>query len=972
MFTHLQVHSCYSLLYGPRTPAEIAAAARASGFEALALTDINSLYGVHAFINACVREGLQPIVGAELRHGGERAVVLVKTREGFSHLTQILTGLKMRKDFNLARSLADHGRDLTILTESDRLLETLAGKGHDLYALITPFTQKTVRAARRLSLPLAAAGDVTFLSREDWAVHRVLRAVAEKSAVPALKPETLAPADALLFPVEDAGRLFSDYPEAIANVEKIASGCRFHDIFNGFIFPEYGEKGRSAALLRRRVYAGAEQRYGELSETVVERIEYELGIIEAKGFSPYFLIVADIVSRASRTCGRGSGAASIVSYSLGITNVDPIRHNLYFERFLNPERKDPPDIDIDFAWDERDEIIASVMSSYGTDYAAMVCTHIHFKARSAIRETARVFGMPDSEIAVMEKSLFRFNSSPELDASWREILRLAERVKGLPRHLGVHVGGVVLTPRPVSYYAPVERAPKGVPVIAWDKDDAERAGLVKIDLLGNRSLAVVRDALANLACNGITIDPHTWNPIDDEKTKTLLAEGRSMGVFYVESPAMRQLQKKTGRGDFEHLVIHSSIIRPAANKFIAEYVRRLKGGAYVPLHPDLEHILSETYGIMVYQEDVSKAAIALAGFSSAEADGLRKILSKKDRDLKLAEYRKKFFSQAASRSVSIGVIEKIWEMIGSFDGYSFCKPHSASYAMVSFQSAYLKAHHPAEFMAAVLSNGGGYYSALAYVSECGRMGLAIHQPDVNQSALRYTGKEGVVRVGLSAIRRLRAETMIAIVREREAGGPYADLEDFVHRVDLSQPDAGALAASGALDSISGGRSRREQLWDMALCRFPEPTRDAAPRLFTGPIIGAGRSLKRASRIDILKNEYLSLGFICGAHPMVLWEKSIASVKRKRAVDLPRLVGREATLVGWLVTRKEVLTAKGEPMEFVSFEDESDIFETVLFPRAYLAFSDELDEPRPFLIRGKVEDDNGAVSVTVRHVENLPA
>ena len=252
------------------------------------------------------------------------------------------------------------------------------------------------------------------------------------------------------------------------------------------------------------------------------------------------------------------------------------------------------------------------------------------------------------------------------------------------------------------------------------------------------------------------------------------------------------------------------------------------------------------------------------------------------------------------------------------------------------------------------------------------MGLAIHQPDVNQSALRYTGKEGVVRVGLSAIRRLRAETMIAIVREREAGGPYADLEDFVHRVDLSQPDAGALAASGALDSISGGRSRREQLWDMALCRFPEPTRDAAPRLFTGPIIGAGRSLKRASRIDILKNEYLSLGFICGAHPMVLWEKSIASVKRKRAVDLPRLVGREATLVGWLVTRKEVLTAKGEPMEFVSFEDESDIFETVLFPRAYLAFSDELDEPRPFLIRGKVEDDNGAVSVTVRHVENLPA
>jgi error-prone DNA polymerase len=586
---------------------------------------------------------------------------------------------------------------------------------------------------------------------------------------------------------------FSLFPEALANTARLAERCKFQRIFRGFIFPhlpddrltlpggtptvgpkyeaqEVGaqkgetlsEEARSeetrsivvAQMLRDRVLAGAEERYGELPEGVLDRIEYELEIIQQKGFSEYFLVVADIVRRSPRTCGRGSAAASVVAYCLGITNVDPIRHNLYFERFLNLDREDPPDIDVDFAWDERDAVIEDVFRQYGEAHCARVCNHVFYRFPSALRDTARVFGIPEGEITSFERELRRGWGSkrskgfpgeekfappsariasrlasgvaagviPSLEgvvpplereaeqsypSPWPEILKLAKRITGLPRHLSVHSGGVVITPEPIDRYAPVETAEKGVPILTWEKDGVEAAGLVKIDLLGNRSLAVIRDALENLKQNGIPIGEGFRDPTADPDTQALIARGDTIGVFYVESPAMRQLQAKTGKGDFEHLVIHSSIIRPAANRFINLYVRRLKGEPYQLLHPDLDRILGETYGILCYQEDVSKTAVVLAGFSNADADGLRKILSKKNKEARLARYKEQFYEGASRRGVPRDTIDAVWEMILSFEGYSFCKAHSASYAMVSFQSAYLKAHHPAEFMAAVSVQSGG-------------------------------------------------------------------------------------------------------------------------------------------------------------------------------------------------------------------------------------------------------------------------
>ena len=881
---------------------------------------------------------------------------------------------------------------------------------------------------------------------------------------------------------------FSLFPEALANTARLAERCRFQRIFRGFIFPrlpddrltlpggtpplgpkyeaqEVGaqkEEARSrvvaqkeatqneetrnrvvAQMLRDRVLAGAEERYGELPEGVLDRIEYELEIIQQKGFSEYFLVVSDIVRRSPRTCGRGSAAASVVAYCLGITNVDPIRHNLYFERFLNLDREDPPDIDVDFAWDERDAVIEEVFRQYGEAHCARVCNHVFYRFPSALRDTARVFGIPEGEITSFERELRRGWGSkrskgfpgeekfappsariasrlasgvaagvvPSLEgvvpplereaeqsypSPWPEILKLAKRITGLPRHLSVHSGGVVITPEPIDRYAPVETAEKGVPILTWEKDGVEAAGLVKIDLLGNRSLAVIRDALENLKQNGIPIGEGFRDPTADPDTQALIARGDTIGVFYVESPAMRQLQAKTGKGDFEHLVIHSSIIRPAANRFINLYVRRLKGEPYQPLHPDLDRILGETYGILCYQEDVSKTAVVLAGFSNADADGLRKILSKKNKEARLARYKEQFYEGASSRGVPRDTIDAVWEMILSFEGYSFCKAHSASYAMVSFQSAYLKAHHPAEFMAAVLSNRGGYYTPAAYISEARRMGLTVLGPDVNQSLYRYTGQGKEIRVGFVEVKGLHRNTVEAILEARSRGA-FQSVEDFGLRVDLVGEDAEALVSVGALDSVAGGVSRTEQLWILLKTQAAkERGKGVGASLFERgesrwkessgsghrhvPVANAARAQvpcergvpRGTPRADQdprtqWEAEYERLGFLLEGHALKLWEPIPERFRKVRAKDLSRSIGRWVEMVGWPVTSKEVLTREGRPMEFVSFEDETAIFETVLFPTAYERYAGVLDEPRPVIIRGTVQEDLGAVAI---HVEEL--
>jgi error-prone DNA polymerase len=513
----------------------------------------------------------------------------------------------------------------------------------------------------------------------------------------------------------------------------------------------------------------------------------------------------------------------------------------------------------------------------------------------------------------------------------------------------------------------VEISAKKIPVLQWEKDQVEDGGLVKIDLLGNRSLAVVRDALKAIRENaGIEIDYHTWNPVDDEKTRDFIRRGDTIGCFYIESPATRLLLKKLWttmpahlkeKADvFEYLVAVSSLVRPASITFVNEFVRRSHGVPYDPLHPLLEQALAETHGIMVYQEDVANVAVALADFTPSEGEHLRKILNKKHKQLQLKDYRERFFRRAMEKEVAPAIVERIWKMIMSFAGYSFCKPHSASYARLSFKCAYLKAHHPAEFMAAVISNEGGFYPTFAYVSEARRMGIEFLPPDVNASAWAYTPAGKNIRVGFMQIKGLERAWIDKVLAERNAAGPFRSLNDFHARTRPGLAALRLLIKAGCFDSIAGGLTRPALLWRAhALAAGKEGDDLPAPRDF--------------SEQQKLKHEIELFGFPLRRRALELYRSPRVDACVP-ARDLARHAGRSIAMAGILVSEKMTQTKKGDLMEFVTFEDLTGIYETTFFPGAYRKYYQLLEGGRPFLLHGRVEEEFGTFTLNIAGVERL--
>jgi error-prone DNA polymerase len=922
----------------------------------------------------------------------ELVTAYVLDRRGFGRLAGLLSRPPGAPP---ADPLADLERDgwegLALACADEELLGELARRrGGRLYAKLVygrPF-DRLARAGRALGIPLCAVNDAWYVEEPEAALGDLLAAMRRLCRLEDL------PAEARLGPgqrwVEEAAmeRFFSAVPEALLNARRLAEEADTTGVLSErFIFPRFDglDEEQAFRLLRARCLAGAARRYGRGGGGAAaegegrgappssslpparrpawkERLDYELAVIRAKGFSSYFLVVEDIVAQCPRTCGRGSAAASIVSYLLGITHVDPLRYNLFFERFLNMDRKDPPDIDVDFPWDEREKALRYVFARYPA-HSAMVADHITFGPRSSLREPAKALGLPEEEIARLLR--FHRHGAPERIPGY--LLEASERIRGFPRHLGTHPGGVVITPEPITYYTQVQESPLGYPVIAWEKDATEEAGLVKIDLLGNRSLAVLRDSLA-LVNSGRGADL-TWEgaeALEDAATRELIAAGRTLGIFYVESPATRQLLQKMRAGDYERLVIASSIIRPAANRWIQEFVKRLHGAPYTPLTPRLEETLAETYGIMVYQEDVSRVVIDAAGFSPGEADQLRKVLSKKDRQLALPDFRERFFRRGAERGVPGESLQRIWEMILSFAGYSFCKAHSASYALVSFKLAHLKRLYPLEFFASVINNGGGFYSRQTYLNEVRRLGFPILPPEVNASSLAYTVEEGALRVGLGQLKDLPQEFLERIVEDRGERGPYANLADFLRRLHPGLPEVRVLIRSGALDGIAGGLTRPQMFW----LYF----RAGEDLLLPPPLPpGIGDYPLRVKLLD----ELATLGLMISRHPLTLFRERARRLARARRfpplVDsraIPASRGRMVTLAGLLVTGKEVLTRTREPMIFVSFEDEYGVFETVFFPKAFRRFYPLIDGGGVFLASGRVQDDLGALSLHVEGVRSI--
>jgi len=1019
----LKAVSWFSFLRGILSPEALCRRAKELGYDAVALTDRDNLCGLPEFLHCCRRYDLRPIIGAEITEGEKCVLLYSSGDQGYTNLCRVITERHCSKEFSLARAILSDPRGLSAATDNPDILLALSGCMPSFFWMKRPI--RPPEEVRALNLPCLVLPESVFISPEDYHLHKLLRAIALNTTMSGVGKSELFLPDSFILPWPDMCRQFEAFPQHLRTTEEFSNIVQSRQDFGALIFPRLYESKESAhQILRAKAMEGAKRRFGVLSRDVIRRLDYELEIISQKGFDSYFLIVDDIVRQSPRTCGRGSGAASLVAYCLGITNVDPLRHKLMFERFLNPGRNDPPDLDIDFAWDERDHVLAYVFKHYGLKHVAMVANHFTFQPRSALRETARVYGLPEVEISRVTKKITwyfhmaqldghvqkerpdQFSQSPEdvadrakggfrgraplLVPPWPEIVALAKRLINMPRGIGTHCGGIVIIPDPLYHIAPVQYSAKGFPIIQWEKDGTEAMGLVKIDLLGNRSLAVIRDAIGNIKGQGIPFDEHGWDPIHDPKTQEILAKGKTMGIFYVESPAMRLLQQKTGRGDFEHLVIHSSIIRPAANAYIREYIRRLKGGTYSILHPILKEVLAETYGIMVYQEDVVRVAMALAGFTFVEANQLQKIITKKDRHNKLKDFRQKFFSGAVQKGVDKEIIQQVWDMMLSFSGYSFCKPHSASYAQVSFQSAFLKAHYPAAFMAAVLSNYGGFYTTQAYISEAQRLGITVFTPDVNKSEKKFTAANHSIQVGFGQIKGLTEKAQDRILSTRCKDGAFESMEDFFTRAHTDESDAERLILAGACDHLSPELNRSQLLWKMrcfyqrgpanhfTTADFPSspfPTPKLKHKRLTlctqqstsgGSPSSSVPDLKPYSKIQLLRSEYQMLGFLTSIHPISL-AFFHADPNLIKAYDLRRHINKVVKVRGWWVTSRTVPTTKGDIMQFITFEDETDIFETVLFTDIYARYSKIFGDRMAFLFTGKVVENFGAIILEVKKI-----
>jgi DNA-directed DNA polymerase III PolC len=926
--------SAYSLMEGVYLPEDLAKLARRLGYTDLALVD-RGLYGFPRMREAAEILGIRLHVGCRLPLLDGEVFVLPIAREGYTAMNKALTDHAHGRSWSWPDAcalLADRWGVALALREQaphPELMSILIGAGG----------WQVAQRARSEGFNVTGPQVLRFLKSEGLAVHKAKRAIDLNTMLQDLKPSDY-------WEPRLAARTLDAWEQGLS--EEVNEGTRQLQArlqswtlpWGSWILPNppHLDPGED---LKERLWAeareGIQRRYGALPDPKVNRrLEKEMDLILRKGYGGYFLTMQAITRNASRTCGRGSGAASLLSYLLGITNVDPVGANLMFERFLNEDREDPPDLDVDFAWDERDDVLKWVFDTFGRDRVAMVANHNMFQPKAAIREVAKLYCRPEGEISRMSKRLrswgwedeaglqVKLGRTSRTDAAlpepWEDIVKLAGRLVGQPHLLSVHPGGTVITPGPLWEHAPFQPAPakEGVSILPWEKDGVESYGLVKLDLLGNRSLAVVRDALSVLETRQIAPNRRFWFPEQDETTQALMAKGDTIGVFYVESPASRILQQRVGRGDYEHLTIHSSLIRPAANRWVDTYVARTKGEPYEPIHSSLDDLLSESYGVLVYQEDVMRVAQGMAGFTYKQADKLRKALGKKDAAVRVQDYKVEFLEGCQRNEISKKGAEDVWSMIETFTGYSFCKPHSASYARVSYESGWIKAHHPAVFFASVINNQGGFYPAIAYLGDARRHGVRVLGPDVNESDEGYIPiGDHQLRVGLGFIKGLQRTELGRLLKVRSIEGPFKDPQDLQTRARVSSKAMELLAIAGAFDCWAPDGDRTRLLWD-SIGGLPK-----------------GVSACPSDAIQRANQELDLLGVTLELHPAALarGQKGHEDYPH-RASQVPHRIRMESRFWGLVVAEKMVLTKDGQPMQFVTLEDETGLVEAVVFPDAF--------------------------------------
>lgn len=1038
---HLHVHTQYSLLDGAAAISRLAKAAVEQNMPSMAITDHGVMYGAFKFYQTMMKAGVKPILGCEVYMARRtrfdktpridenpfHLVLLAQDGEGYANLLRLVSLAQTEGFYYRPRidrdALVAHHRGLIALSAclsgevatailqdrmenaretalwyrelfGDRYYLELQDQGLEEQRKVN---KALIALGKELAIPVVATNDVHYLSREDASVHDALLCIQTGKTLNDPERMKFSTDQFYLKSGIEMERLFEGKQEAVRNTLVIAERCHLHLDIGRHLLPAYQTPDRSSpeAYLRRLCYDALPEFYGPQCTAARERLDYELQVIETMGFPGYFLVVWDLIRFAKEQGimvgpGRGSAAGSIVAYLLGITTLDPLRYGLLFERFLNPERITMPDIDMDFCYERREEVIAYVREKYGDDRVAQIITFGTMAARAAVRDVGRVMGLPYGEVDRLAKLIPQelgitleqaVDSSPELkqlrneNPKVKNLLDIAQAVEGFPRHASTHAAGVVISPQPLTELVPLACSSEGEVTTQYPMEDVEQIGLLKMDFLGLRTLTVIRDALTLIRQEGCDLKLAEI-PLQDELTANLLRKGQTLGVFQLESRGMRRLLMQLRPGGFEDLIPLVALYRPGplGSGMAEDFIKRRHGEREVTYpHPLLADILRETYGIILYQEQVMQICNIMGGFSLGEADLVRRAMGKKKPEV-LASMRQKFIDGAQKSGVTAEKAGEVFDLMEYFAGYGFNKSHSAAYARIVYETAYLKAHFPREFMAALLTSVMGSSDKIAlYSEECRRMGLTILPPDVNHSIAQFKPDGKGIRFGLLAVKNLGEGAIASIIAQRDVDS-FVSLYDFCNRIDsghLNRRVIESMVRAGAFTSTGKNRRQMLEVLEDACERSRRPAGAARGQMsffdldeteFLGEADEYWPELEEFPPMTLLAMEKEYLGLYLTGHPLDPWRESFEKNGIIPLADLLEEAADRDVIVGGVVAAwKRMTTKAGQGMATFRLEDTTGSIEVLVFPKLYENIGD-LTNDEVVVVKGRLDagEDNRKV------------
>ncbi len=943
--------------------------------DTLVLTDINNTSAAYDFIVQCRQHHIKPVLGIEFRNedGEMLYIAIARNREGWRELNAWQTHHSLEKK-NLPLVSPDFENVYVIYKKLPAGIHLLRSFE---YVGIRPEEANNLYSSylRHHQDKLVVLSPVTFRNEDGYRIHKLLQCIDRNIILSKLDASQCAKVSEVFHPPGILESVFRAYPQIMENTRGILDDCSIEMestyLNNRRTFT--GSRPGDSKLLYKLAVNGCIRRYGEDHRVAMDRTHRELKVIEQLGFASYFLITWDIIRYAHSTgyhhVGRGSGANSIVAYNLCITDVDPLELDLYFERFINPHRTSPPDFDIDFSWDERDDVTDYIFKRYGKEHTALLATYNTFKGKSIIRELGKVLGLPKADIDTI---VLEPLASEKHHPFARHIFRYGKMIEGFPNYLSIHAGGILISEEPLHFFTSLQMMPKGFPITHFDMYGAEDLGFHKYDVLSQRGLGHIKDSVELIKMNqGKAVDIHDVAGIkEDPRVKAQLRSGKCIGCFYIESPAMRGLLSKLRCDNYVHLVAASSIIRPgvAQSGMMREYIQRFHDpGSFSYIHPIFEKYLGETFGVMVYQEDVMKIVHHFAGLDLDESDVLRRIMTGKKKNSDTFERLKtKYFNNCRERGYPEDLTQEVWRQIASFSGYSFCKAHSASFAVESFQSLYLKTYYPLEFMTAVINNFGGFYRTEIYVHEARMCGASIEPPCVNNSRVLTHIDGKTIYLGFIHIADLEKKVSRRIVEERNRNGDYRSLKDFVSRIDIDKEQLEILIRMGSFRFT--GLNKYALMWEKNAVHNPrlysvhmgKTLFDPDDDDYELPVMEEGRHEQAFDEIELL-------GFpLCS--PFELLDGRYQG--NTTAMRMKEYTGKTVKMVGYYVARKNVTTVNKKLMNFGTWLDEGGVFfDTTHFPPSLARYP--FKGMGCYLLEGKITEDFGFPSMEVNRMIKLP-